>query len=107
MGGAWPCGVRTLTPHDWCICMCCSPSPQALAPVGALFGGANAGWAVDLLGRRNALMMVALPNLIGWLMISLANNCASPAGFKSLLLIGRFITGFAMGWSLLSSPVSE
>lgn len=79
---------------------------QALAPLGALFGGAGAGWTADLLGRKPTLLLSAVPNLIGWLLLALANYCTTPTLFKFLLLAGRFVTGVATGWSLLCAPVS-
>ena len=81
-------------------------APQAFAPLGAVFGGGIAGWAADGLGRKPALVMSFIPNLIGWLMLAVAQFWDSSTGFKCLVLIGRFFTGFAMGWAMLCSPVS-
>lgn len=61
---------------------------------------------MDFSGRKLALLFSALPNVVGWLMLALANLCSVPVGFQAILLIGRFCTGFAAGWSLLCAPVS-
>ena len=81
--------------------------PQAFAPLGGLFGGGLAGWAVDSVGRKPVLMLSAVPYLIGWLMLALANFWNSPTGFRCFILIGRFITGIGLGCGMLSAPVSS
>ncbi|KAK9505293.1 hypothetical protein O3M35_009383 [Rhynocoris fuscipes] len=55
-------------------------------PGGALFSGLLA----EAVGRKTTIQITALPFLIGWLLMAL-----SPT--KTLLCIGRFITGFAIG----------
>ena len=71
-----------------------------------MLGGAVAGWAIDAVGRKSALMFSAVLNLIGWLLLAGADSWRDPTGFKSLLLIGRFFTGAGLGWSMLCAPVS-
>ena len=81
-------------------------SLQAMAPAGAVFGGPLAGWIADSCGRKAALLLVSLPYLSGYLMITYARFCVSPYGFKVVLLLGRFLTGLGVGWSSLATPVS-
>ena len=78
-----------------------------MAPIGAIFGGPVAGWIADVLGRKMALMLVAIPYLSGYLMITYAHLSYNPIGFRAVLLIGRFFTGIGMGWSCLATPVSH
>ena len=81
--------------------------PQALGPIGAMFGGLAAGMAVDTVGRKSALLMSAIPSLIGWLSLTSAHACNNPASFKALLLLGRFFSGCVLGWGMLCAPVSS
>lgn len=74
--------------------------------MGAAFGGGTAGLFADVYGRKPALLFSSLPNMIGWLLLSLAQYCRHPAGFKVLILVGRCFTGIALGWSFVVSPVS-
>ena len=76
-----------------------------MAPVGAILGGPVAGWFADYLGRKIALLLVAIPYLCGYLMITYAHLICDPTGFKTVLFLGRFFTGFGLGWSCLASPV--
>ena len=79
---------------------------QAMAPIGAIFGGPIAGWIADHLGRKAALMLVGIPYLFGYLMIVYAHMLSSGTAFKVILLLGRFLTGVGLGWSCLTGPVS-
>ena len=77
-----------------------------MAPLGAIFGGPVAGWIADSLGRKMALLLVILPYLTGYLMITYAHYSHTPMGFEAVLLFGQFFTGIGMGWSCLATPVS-
>ena len=79
---------------------------QAMAPVGAIFGGPIAGWIADHLGRKAALMLVGILYLSGYLMIVYSHMLNSATAFKTILLLGRFLTGVGLGWSCLTGPVS-
>ncbi|KAI5692560.1 hypothetical protein M8J75_008109 [Diaphorina citri] len=57
-------------------------------PVGSLF----AGIFMDLLGRKTTVQLTAIPFIIGWTIITVSK------GF-TLLCVGRFITGMAIGMS--------
>ena len=78
-----------------------------MAPVGAIFGGPIAGWIADFLGRKVALLLVAIPYLSGYMMITYAHFIYNPVGFKTVLFLGRFLTGIGVGWSCLATPVSD
>lgn len=49
-------------------------------------------------GRRYTQVLLAIPFMTGWIIISLANNVY-------LILLGRFITGFCQGWLGPLGPV--
>ena len=49
-----------------------------MAPVGAIFGGPIAGWIADFLGRKVALLLVAIPYLSGYMMITYAHFIYNP-----------------------------
>ena len=80
---------------------------QALGYIGAVFGGPIAGWISDRMGRKPALMLVSIPYLIGYLMITYARFASDPVVFKTILLIGRFFSGVGLGWSSLAVVVSD
>ena len=81
---------------------------QALAPIGALFGSFLGGFSADSFGRKAALLMVAIPYLIGYLIIAYTRffSSTSSVGFLSAIFCGRFFTGVGLGWSCLAVPVS-
>ena len=72
---------------------------QSLVTVGAMVGGPFSGYLVEAIGRKSAIMGFSVPFLVGWLLIAFANHV-------SMLLIGRFITGFGCGAISLAVPVS-
>ena len=44
---------------------------------------------------------------VGYAFIALAKiPTLNPLGFKSILMLGRFVTGIGSGWSFVSTPVS-
>ena len=77
-----------------------------MAPLGAIFGGPIAGWISDVLGPKMALLLLILPYLTGYMMITYAHYSCTVVGFRVVLLFGRFFTGIGMGWSCLATPVS-
>ncbi len=80
---------------------------QALGSIGAMIGGPIAGWISDRMGRKPALMLVSIPYLIGYLMITYARFASNSVLFKVVLLIGRFLSGVGIGWASLAATVSE
>ena len=79
---------------------------QALAPVGAVFGGPFGGWIADRWGRKYSLLFCGVPYVIGYLTMSYAHYTPVNLTFKIILLIGRLISGFGMGWASAVVPVS-
>lgn len=62
----------------------------------------------DFYGRKVALLMVAIPYVIGYLMITYTQFISSTSNVAFLFTIfcGRFFTGVGLGWSCLAVPVS-
>ena len=79
---------------------------QALAAVGAIFGGPISGWVADRWGRKCSMMFCGVPYLIGYLILSYAHYVPIATAFKVLLLTGRFISGLGQGWGAAVAPVS-
>ena len=81
---------------------------QAFFPLGAIFGGLFAYPAAEILGRHPSLIIGGIPTISGWLMITYAWLFdTNHQGFLALLLLGRFFTGFAAGWSIFCVSVSS
>lgn len=77
---------------------------SALIPIGGLIGAVLAGWLVDLLGRKLALMLTTVPFTFGWLLIVLSHATTGPA-FRPIIYIGRFLTGIGSGYASLCVPL--
>jgi len=73
---------------------------QSLIAVGALFGGIIGGKAVSLIGRKFAIIVGAIPFVVGWLLIFYAKN-------HPMLYSGRIFTGLGSGIETLAVPVSS
>ena len=73
-----------------------------------MFGSLVSGPISDLIGRKTSLILSGVPALVGWLMIALAHFVAqsNATAFYSVLLIGRALTGFSGGWSIVGVSVS-
>ncbi len=56
--------------------------------IGAIFGGFSAGILGSRIGRRKTLMALAIPDILGWVLIAAAQNLP-------MMLLGRFLCGFA------------
>ena len=74
-------------------------SLQSLLAIGALFGCIIGGRAVDLIGRKFAIIVGAIPLELGWLLIFFAKN-------HLMLHSGRVITGVGCGIEALAVAVS-
>ena len=70
-------------------------------------GGPIAGWISDRMGRKPALVLVSVPYLTGYMMITYARFATDPVLFKAVLLIGRFFSGVGLGWASLAVVVSH
>ncbi|PWZ08505.1 hypothetical protein Zm00014a_028238 [Zea mays] len=62
----------------------------SLSNVGAMVGAIASGQMAKYVGRRGSLMIAAVPNVMGWLAISLARD-------TSFLYVGRLLEGFGVG----------
>jgi len=61
--------------------------------LGAIFGGFAAAYLGSKYGQRKALIMLAVPDMVAWVLIASAQN-------MPMMLIGRFLSGFsAAGYS--------
>ena len=66
-----------------------------------------AGWSSEGLGRKPTLIISFLPNVFGYLLVAVSWFTECHYAFKTFILAGRFLAGFAMGWSMLTAPVSQ
>ncbi|XP_018575784.1 facilitated trehalose transporter Tret1-like isoform X2 [Anoplophora glabripennis] len=58
-----------------------------VVPIGAITGG----FFMDSIGRLNTIKMAAIPSLLGWSLIALAQNVP-------MVIAGRLLAGFASAW---------
>ncbi|KAL3505302.1 hypothetical protein ACH5RR_035143 [Cinchona calisaya] len=61
-------------------------------------GAICSGQIADYIGRKGSLMIASIPNIIGWLAISFAND-------SSFLYTGRLLEGFGVGIIFYTVPV--
>lgn len=71
-----------------------------------MFGSLLGGFLADYLGRKPTLLLVAIPYLIGYLLIAFTQLITSNTIFMATLFAGRFFTGVGLGCSCLAVPVS-
>lgn len=69
-----------------------------IATIGALFGCMAAGWLVEKVGRKKALIVSALPFLAG-------NAMIWSAGAVTMLCLARILVGFSGGMSTVICPM--
>jgi len=61
--------------------------------LGAVAGGLISAVLGNKFGRRSSIMLLALPDLLGWILVASSQNIA-------MMLVGRFLAGFsAAGYS--------
>ncbi|KAF4524399.1 hypothetical protein B566_EDAN009315 [Ephemera danica] len=70
----------------------------SVVPLGAAFACIPTGFFVDLIGRKNTMLFISVPFVIGWIFI------IWPAAVE-MLIVGRFITGFCGGLFCVASPL--
>ncbi|XP_022231665.2 facilitated trehalose transporter Tret1 [Drosophila obscura] len=66
--------------------------------IGGLFGGILFAWLAERIGRRWSLLWLAVPNLIGWIIIPFAST-------PTHLIVARFIGGAAGGGCFSVIPI--
>ncbi len=69
-----------------------------------MFGGPIAWPLSERYGRQVTLMLSGVPSVLGWVL--LANAHLYIPAFVPLLLVGRFLTGLAVGWAVFGISVS-
>lgn len=79
---------------------------QALLAVGAVLGCPLGGVVADRVGRKASLQVGAVPSLIGWVLLFVAQYTTNTSTFKSFLLLGRALVGVGVGWQSTVIPVS-
>ncbi|XP_061360938.1 sugar transporter ERD6-like 4 [Gastrolobium bilobum] len=62
----------------------------SLSNIGAMVGATVSGQLAETFGRKGSLIFAAVPNIFGWLVISIAKE-------SSLLYMGRLLEGFGVG----------
>ncbi|VAI10619.1 unnamed protein product [Triticum turgidum subsp. durum] len=70
----------------------------SLSNIGAMVGAIASGQMVEHVGHKGALMIAAVPNILGWLAISLAKD-------TTFLYTGRLLEGFGVGIISYTVPV--
>ena len=58
------------------------------------------------MGRRPTLIITLLPYLLGWTLLGVSWFIKNVLAFKVVIMAGRFISGFGLGWAMLIGPVS-
>ncbi|KAG8243821.1 hypothetical protein J6590_038301 [Homalodisca vitripennis] len=71
---------------------------SSIMAVGALVSGPMVGWLVDKVGRKNTMLILVFPAVIGWAFMVWAESV-------SMFCIGRFVSGLAGGGYTIVVPL--
>ena len=77
-----------------------------ISPIAAVAGGLLSAPLTAVTGLVTGMILTAVVYVSGWTMLGCSYFVTSPYAFRGLLLTGRALTGFAMGFSAASVPVS-
>ena len=77
-----------------------------ISPIAAIVGGLLSAPLTAISGLVNGMILTAGVYLSGWTMLGSTYFITDPFAFRGVLLTGRALTGFAMGFSATSAPVS-
>ncbi|KAF5292064.1 hypothetical protein FQR65_LT11330 [Abscondita terminalis] len=66
--------------------------------LGFCFSGLISGLVIDRFGRINTLRFSLIPNLLGWVLVAISRSADT-------IIVGRFISGFALSFSSNSAMV--
>lgn len=70
----------------------------SLLPLAAMFGGPIGGWMIEKFGRKSTIFFTSIPFVCGYWLIA-------RSGTVTMMLVGRFFTGFASGLITVCAPV--
>ena len=81
-----------------------------IGPVGAVVGSVLSSPVVAVTGFVTGLMIMSLFSVAGWLLIGVSyftyhGGAWSAVSFRTLLLLGRLLTGVSTGWAAGVIPV--
>jgi len=71
---------------------------SSIVTLAAVIGAPFAGWALEKFGRRKSMLLLSIPFFIGWLLIYIGTDV-------TMIIVGRFITGFTGGSYAVISPI--
>lgn len=70
----------------------------SILTIGALSGTLMFGFAANEIGRKNSILLIAFPQILGWILLYFAESAL-------LLIIFRFLAGTAAGGIFTVVPV--
>lgn len=69
-----------------------------IAPLGIIIGAPLSAMLVDVIGRKNVILLTSIPVFSAWMFIAFAENVVT-------FCIGRFITGIGEGFLYIVFPI--